>query len=439
MECDQLQLMNKAASFLYENIRWIVVGAIAVVSVILIIVIYTLICSGSNDRKIEITDISGSAFVLKDDGQINADRHTKLESGDVIITSSDSSLVFSVDGNKKIYVEPESTLYIYYTDASDKGSIVVNLTEGAVTCRLDSKLKRNSAFEVRTPNAVIGAKGTVFRTQFDYYESYKNLTNAMLTEIQAVENEVTVQLYDNAGQPEGELMLLTEKKSAQLLTSDSKAQYNYLNQDTDINTFSKSALESLIRVSAERMTAYSLTELNAAYQYVLGQSGQQESVYVSTQYETAAETEETSSVRTVTSVTRESRSESAAESSLSESASAETTVTAAETTVPAAEETSRTISVTSPTTVIMTVSPPDTSSDTTVTTEVTASQRETGSQVTTAIPPIQNATTASSVTTESETEAQTDDTTSQTSDETETTTSVPWWEIINSSALTRTE
>ncbi|MGN0642479.1 MAG: hypothetical protein ACI4JJ_04975 [Huintestinicola sp.] len=396
--------MNKFSAFLAEHARGIVIGAIAVVSVVFIIVVYSIICSGNTDRKIVIDEITGSAFILKGDGQVNATRKTKLESGDVLITSADSTVILSADGDKKIYLEPETTLYIYYTERAGRGSIVVNLTEGAATCRLDSKLKSGEAFEVRTPNSVVSAQGTVFRTEFNFAESFMGMENVMTTDVQAIENNVTIQLYDSGSQPSGDLMLLTERKSARLVTCDESAQYNFLNQDTDISGFGKTALESLIRIAAEKQTAYSLTELNAAYQIVLGSRGE-ETVSVQTIY--PAETETSSKTTTAsTSVTSE------------ETTTAEQTVTTAVTT----EETE--LSVTSPTTVIKTV------------TGTTAAETTASTTQTTAIPPIQHITeTVSAETTTAETTAPSEETTSEETSQTTESTTKPWWEIINSAAL----
>ena len=103
---------KKLIHFLTEHAPALVIAAIAAVSLILIIIIFTLASSGSSDRKLSIKDISGSAFILRSDGQIPADKNTVLESGDVIITSSDGEVKLAADKDKYIFIESDTTLYV---------------------------------------------------------------------------------------------------------------------------------------------------------------------------------------------------------------------------------------------------------------------------------------------------------------------------------------
>ena len=128
-----LYTMKRLIHFLTEHALALVIAAIAAVSLILIIIIFTLASSGSSDRKLSIKDISGSAFILRSDGQIPADKNTVLESGDVIITSSDGEVKLAADKDKYIYIEPDTTLYVNFTDVSEKGSVIVNISDAALT------------------------------------------------------------------------------------------------------------------------------------------------------------------------------------------------------------------------------------------------------------------------------------------------------------------
>ncbi len=439
-----LRIMKKVSQIFSEHAAAVVAGAIGIVSLILVIIIFTLASSTNGERKVTIQDISGSAFILKTDGQISADRNMSLESGDVLITSASSTVKLSADKDKYIYIEPETTLYVHYTDISEKGSIIVNISEGAAVCRLDSKLKGNAVFEVRTPNSVVSAAGTVFRTEFDYYDTYAGLSEVKITEVQCAQGKVNIQLYDNNSQPADQLMLLAEGKSARMMTSADVSRFEYLNSDTDINTLSEDALKTFIRIAAERQIGYSLSDLNNAYQNILNNGAVTEpvisTIYPPAESETEAEiTGMTASVAEIVTepvtVTEASQTETAASSETeTEAVTAVTTVSETP-----AITTESVISVTSPTTAVYTVSTSVPVSSATQPVTTTVPPAETTVQTTktvqaTTVPPIKPAGTVTTTTTSEQTTASVTLPPVTTRKETES--SVPWWEIINSAALT---
>ena len=429
--------MKKLAVFFREHAMLFVIGAIAVVSLILVIIIFTLASSGDSRRKIVIDDIAGSAFILKTDGQIPADRNMKLGSGDVIITSSDGSVKLSVDKDKYIYIEPDTTVYINYTDSSERGSIVVNISQGAAVARLDSKLPKNTAFEVRTPNAVVSAAGTVFRTEFTYLDTYGGYDEVKLTEVQCADGEVNIQLYDNDAAPADQLMMLAECKSARLMTCADISRYEYLNNPTDIFSLSEATLKNLIRIAAEREIGYTLSTLNAAYQQLISSSGLETTI--STMYPVTEETEafstanvtvpEVTAVTTVPEATSETTPTETATVTTETETLSETAVISEAADTTASETVSTAISVTSPTTKVYNVTTTAQPSETTVTT----APETTTAAATETIPPIKPAETVTTTTTAAETT--TENTTEKETTSKTTVSTIPWWEIVNSGAL----
>ena len=440
-----LYTMKKLIHFLTEHALALVIAAIAAVSVILIIIIFTLASSGSSDRKLSIKDISGSAFILRSDGQIPADKNTVLESGDVIITSSDGEVKLAADKDKYIYIEPDTTLYVNFTDVSEKGSVIVNISEGSAICRLDSKLPKNAAFEVRTPNAVISATGTVFRTDFSYLDTYGGHDAVKLTDVDCAEGTVDIQLYDDNASPADQLMLLAAGKSARLMTCSDTSRFEYLNSDTDLYSLSESTLRTYIRISADRPLAYSSADLNNAYQYVMGISSDEAPTQTilpeasATEMPVISETELSSAnvISDINVISDVSETEISTETSpISESSDTTSSVTTVSTAISVAEATTKIFSITSApaqttapavTTVSTASSAPET---------VTAAPPQTTAAQTTATVPVIKP--AEPVTTPSETSAPV--TESPVSETTVTTTTpvstIPWWEIINSAALT---
>ncbi|MDE6592330.1 MAG: FecR domain-containing protein [Oscillospiraceae bacterium] len=455
--------MNSFIQKVKEHAAAIVISAIVLIVLILAVIVFVLASSGNSDRRLIIEDITGSAFILKTDGQVSADKKMQVESGDVLITAADSTVRLSVDKDKSVYIEPETTLYIYYTEAADKGSIVVNISEGGAVCRLDSKLGKNEIFQVKTPNAVISAAGTVFRTEFNYYDSYGNYTSAKVTDVDCVEGNVDIQLYDNTAAPAEPLMMLTEGKSARLLTAAEAVRYEFLNSEIRLDLLKENAIKTFIRIAAERKICFSLGELNDAYQVYLNGGA------VSEQETTLFDFDEftqTSAVTTAFPVISDTETEtspvipSEISSDITDTEYTglppEVTEESSEiitTTVPE-EVTQSVISVTSPTTVIYTVSgntgttgqsTVTTASDTAVQTTDTAAPAVTQPPQTSAavtadttvsdtIPPIAPASTAATTESETVTESETTKVTTVTKP---TETTVPWWEIINSAALTR--
>ncbi len=453
--------MDKFRQFIKDRALAAVAAAIVIVLLLLVVIIFILASSDSSERTVTIEDITGSAFILKDDGQVAANRRMRLESGDVLITAAHSTVKLETDKDKYIYVEPETTIYVMYTENEKKGSVIVNISEGAVVCRLDSKLSKNEAFEVRTPNAVVSAAGTVYRTSFSYFDEYAGYEKVKLTDVQCADGSVNIQLFDDFSSPVMELMALAEGKSARLMTCGDVVRYEYLNMDTDINTFGEDALKTLIRIAAEREIFYSLRELNDVYQKMLEESYQTETS-ISTMYPPADESflEADVSVPLTTSVPTEtistepttetaSLSSETEETTVTEETSAISETTAASLTSPAA------ISVTSPTSVIITVgntvndsstalsSTAQTVSRTETSAPVTIPPIETAAPITTTVPPAETTPAVTSVPETSAEESMSETTstaasfnnTSKTSKVTEPT--IPWWEIINSSALTQ--
>lgn len=440
-----LYTMKKLIHFLTEHALALVIAAIAAVSLILIIIIFTLASSGSSDRKLSIKDISGSAFILRSDGQIPADKNTVLESGDVIITSSDGEVKLVADKDKYIYIEPDTTLYVNFTDVSEKGSVIVNISEGSAICRLDSKLPKNAAFEVRTPNAVISATGTVFRTDFSYLDTYGGHDAVKLTDVDCAEGTVDIQLYDDNASPADQLMLLAAGKSARLMTCSDTSRFEYLNSDTDLYSLSESTLRTYIRISADRLLAYPSADLNNAYQYVMRISSDEAPTQTilpeasATEMPVISETELSSAnvISDINVISDVSETDTSTETSpISESSDTTSSVTTVSTAISVAEATTKIFSITSApaqttapavTTVSTASSAPET--------VTAATSQTTAAQTTSTVPVIKP---AEPVTTSSETSAPvTEPPVSETTVTTTTPVStIPWWEIINSAALT---
>lgn len=298
---------------LSENLKLILIGVISILMIIAGAIVLSLYFGGDVARRLVITDISGSAVISRDGKRINAGKQTVLQSGDIITTSDESYLRISVDRDKFVWVEPNSSVYIYFTEVDSRGEISVNLTKGAVICRLNNKLRKNAAFDLKTPNSSVSVRGTVFRAEFDYVKEYMGYKDVMITQVQNFDGTVALQLYDSDKQPYDLPMILIERTAAQMLTSEEICKYGYLNYSFDLLTLNDSVLGELIRSSAEKELAFTPEELDRAYKIVREERLRQETATesVTDDSETSVTTTETTTETTTvtTSPTTETETE----------------------------------------------------------------------------------------------------------------------------------
>jgi len=238
--------------------------ALAAVSVIAVIIAAVLYIGANVKRSVSISEINGVVSLSRDGVPVNAVVGTVLKSGDTITTSDASTVRISVDGSKIISFEPGTSAYITYDGSAKNGSTNVNLTSGAVICQINKPMSAKAVFAVKTPNAAVSAKGTVFRTSFEYLPEYLKYTNASITTVHNLDGSVVLQLYDKNAQPVENSMLLLPKTSAQLISGDSAAEYLYLNQEFTAASLDFYTIKELIKICGERSIVFSLSELNDA-------------------------------------------------------------------------------------------------------------------------------------------------------------------------------
>lgn len=281
--------MGRVRDFFEEHLRTILIALISLILLILAVVVFSVFVSENKGRVLYISEVAGGASIIKGDGQIAASRNMTLQSGDIIVTDKEGNVKLRTDNGKYIYVQPSSTVYVNFTEKRERGSIVVNISDGSVLCRLDNKLKGGSVFEVRTPNSVVSAMGTVFYVDFSFHDSYNGYSNVMLTKVYSVESMLTLQLYNNSGEKSGDPQLLGEALCAELMSCSGFNGYNCLNQEYPLTELSSSALRNLIRIRGERSLPVSLTELNNAFNAVYGRVSEETQPLISAPPVTTAE------------------------------------------------------------------------------------------------------------------------------------------------------
>ncbi len=290
---------------LSENLKLIMIGVISILMIIAGAIVLSLYFGGDVARKLVVTEISGDAYISRDGKRMNVGKHASIQSGDIVSTGEKGSLRISFDGDKSVWVEPGTSVYIYFTEIASEGDISVNLTKGSVICQINNKLKKNSDFVLKTPNSTVSVRGTVFRAEFDVAQEYMGYENVMITQVQNFDGTVALQLYDADKQAVELPMVLIERTAAQMLTSEDICKYGYLNYSFDLLTMSELTLGELIRIRTETELAFTPEELNRAYKIVMGERLEQETATEPVTEESEEETSVTSSVTETETTTTE--------------------------------------------------------------------------------------------------------------------------------------
>ncbi len=121
-------------------------------------------------RTAKITGFSGSVSIMKSGSEkaFSPEKGMKLTHGDRIITGKDSWVKLDVDGDKELKVGEKTYISLEeltYEDGGEKTSI--RLFNGDLWTNIEQKLGKDDEFEVKTPNAIMGARGTKFLVSYD--------------------------------------------------------------------------------------------------------------------------------------------------------------------------------------------------------------------------------------------------------------------------------
>jgi hypothetical protein len=91
--------------------------------------------------------------------------------GDIILTGKDSRAKIVMVDNNELNVLPESQFEIQHYEFDpdkDKKDVLLNVIYGKVRSKVEQKYDgRSSKFQVKTPSAIAGVRGTDFMTSFD--------------------------------------------------------------------------------------------------------------------------------------------------------------------------------------------------------------------------------------------------------------------------------
>ncbi len=143
-----------------------------------IVLIYTLIAglftgalineveAAKTSRAAKIESLEGTVTVKKAGGskQFKAFKSMSLNEGDHITVGDDSSVILSiVDREDEVTIGENSKLYISELSSSESGtSTGVKMWSGSIWVKAKTLASEEDTFEVETPTAVMGVRGTQF-------------------------------------------------------------------------------------------------------------------------------------------------------------------------------------------------------------------------------------------------------------------------------------
>ncbi|WP_027399132.1 FecR domain-containing protein [Anaerovorax odorimutans] len=123
----------------------------------------------SSVRNATVTGLAGDVNIIKSGGEkvFHAKKGMKLTHGDRIITGKSSWIKLDVDGDKELKVGAKTYISLEeltYESGSEKTN--VKLFKGKVWTNIEKKLNSGDTFQVKTPNAIMGARGTKFLVSY---------------------------------------------------------------------------------------------------------------------------------------------------------------------------------------------------------------------------------------------------------------------------------
>ena len=147
----------------------IIIGIILVVAIVIVGII--LVVGNKGHRVIKVDKVSGETSLEREDNKQEIYEGINLKSQDAIITGQDGQVELLVDSDKHIWAQKNTKFKVVSSGNENKGKLKIELQYGTSLVEIESKLPEGAFFEVETPNATIGVRGTIFETSYDEDEN----------------------------------------------------------------------------------------------------------------------------------------------------------------------------------------------------------------------------------------------------------------------------
>lgn len=208
------------------------------INIIKLLIIMTLLlvsmvgCGKNTARTIKVEELEGTADVTNNEGTLDAYVGQNLQSGDEVGVMDESSLLLLLDTDKHVFATEGADFVIVADGVNRQTKTIIEQSSGTMIYGIDNKLGSEETFHVRTPNATMAVRGTVFTVEVSGGATPVTELSVKegCIEVSTVENGETVTKDVNAG----EVVTFTGNNpefSGELQTDDSKSD-TVIAQDT---------------------------------------------------------------------------------------------------------------------------------------------------------------------------------------------------------------
>lgn len=171
-----------------EKTKKIIIGG--AIGLVAIIIICCVAFGKESYRLVKVVGFEGDVELTREDTKQELYEDMSLIPEDVCKTKASSSIELLVDEDKHIQADEWTEFKINAQGNPKEGNVTIDLVEGTALFKIDNKLSEKDAFEVVTPNATMGVRGTQFKVIADY----------AITEVEVIEGVVNISTEND---PEG--------------------------------------------------------------------------------------------------------------------------------------------------------------------------------------------------------------------------------------------
>ena len=142
-----------------------------VLTLTLVMIAPVSVFAEETDRKAEVIGFEGDVSILKAGGEKSFEPEIGmvLSQGWQIITGKDSELVLTMEDDKEVKVGEKTYITLEELTVDEEGNekTGIRLWIGDVWSNIKEKLDIGESYEIRTPNTIMGAKGTKFIASYE--------------------------------------------------------------------------------------------------------------------------------------------------------------------------------------------------------------------------------------------------------------------------------
>lgn len=137
-------------------------------------IFYFILCFGTcladSSFFAQVTNLRGEVEIVRSGATHRATIDDNLKNGDLVQTLPGGSVELDLGDQNQILLSTSSAVHIQSQEENQKWKVRLMLTQGLIRCKLDD-WNKDHIFEIKTPVAVVGVRGTDFVV--DYNEGEK--------------------------------------------------------------------------------------------------------------------------------------------------------------------------------------------------------------------------------------------------------------------------